>query len=54
MFRVRIGASWLVLDRAALYRAGGIPLVEQDLDLLLEPPGRDEATNQAETLVFSG
>jgi predicted phosphodiesterase len=26
---------------AALYRASGIPLVEQDLELLLTPPGRD-------------
>jgi hypothetical protein len=62
------GAHWALLgpdvelrctpfDRertSALYRASGIPLVEQDLDLLLEPPGRDEATNHAETLVFSG
>ncbi len=62
------GARWALLgpdvelrrtaydrDRtAALYRASGIPLVEQDLELLLTPPGRDEAIDHAESLVFSG
>ena len=62
------GARWALLgpevelrrtvyDRelsAALYRASGIPLVEQDLELLLTPPGRDEASEHAERLVFSG
>ena len=62
------GARWALLgpdvqlrhtefdrDRtAALYRASGIPLVEQDLELLLTPPGRDEATDYAESLVFAG
>jgi predicted phosphodiesterase len=62
------GARWALLgpdvelrrtvfdrDRVAeLFRASGIPLVEQDLDLLLTPPGRDEAVERAEMLVFSG
>ena len=39
---------------AALYRESGIPLLEQDLELLLTPPGRDEATEHAESLVFAG
>jgi len=62
------GARWALLgpevelrrtayDRelsAALYRASGIPLVEQDLELLLTPPRRNEAVEHAETVVFSG
>jgi predicted phosphodiesterase len=62
------GARWALLgpgvelrrtayDRersAALYRASGIPLLEQDLELLLTPPGRDEAIEHAESLVFAG
>ena len=62
------GARWALLgpdvelrrteydrDRAAaLYRASGIPLLEQDLELLLTPPGRDEAAEHAESLVFAG
>jgi putative phosphoesterase len=39
---------------AELYRASGIPLLEQDLELLLTPPRRDEAIEHAERLVFSG
>jgi putative phosphoesterase len=39
---------------AALYRASGIPQLEQDLELLLTPPTRDEAIEHAESLVFSG
>jgi diadenosine tetraphosphatase ApaH/serine/threonine PP2A family protein phosphatase len=39
---------------AALYRASGIPQLEQDLELLLTPPTREEAIQHAETLVFSG
>jgi putative phosphoesterase len=39
---------------AALYRASGIPQLEQDLGLLLTPPGRDEAIRHAEALVFAG
>ena len=39
---------------ATLYRASGIPLLEQDLELLLAPPRRDEAIEHAERLVFAG
>jgi putative phosphoesterase len=39
---------------AALYRASGIPQLEQDLQMLLEPPGRDDAVAHAESVVFSG
>jgi diadenosine tetraphosphatase ApaH/serine/threonine PP2A family protein phosphatase len=39
---------------AALYRASGIPRVDDDLQMLLEPIGRDEAVEHGETVVFSG
>jgi hypothetical protein len=39
---------------AELYRASGIPQLDQDLELLLHPPGRDEAIDHAETVVFAG
>jgi putative phosphoesterase len=39
---------------AELYRASGIPQLETDLQLLLEPLGRDEAVDHAETVIFSG
>lgn len=62
------GARWAILGpdvelrctgydyerSAALYRASGIPLLEQDLELLLAPPRRGEAIEHAERLVFSG
>jgi putative phosphoesterase len=62
------GARWAILgpgielrktdydhDRAAeLYRASGIPRVEDDLQMLLDPISRDEAIEHAETVVFSG
>jgi diadenosine tetraphosphatase ApaH/serine/threonine PP2A family protein phosphatase len=63
-----LGARWALLgpgvelrrtdydyERAArLYRASGIPQLEQDLQMLLEPIGRDEAVAHAESVVFSG
>jgi hypothetical protein len=62
------GARWAILgpdvelrrtgydhERAAeLYRASGIPGLDEDLRMLLEPMSRDEAINHAETLVFTG
>ncbi len=39
---------------ADLYRAAGIPDVELDLQMLLEPLGRSAAIEHAESLVFSG
>lgn len=39
---------------AELYGASGIPQLETDLQMLLEPIGRDEAVDHAETVVFSG
>ncbi|HST16022.1 MAG TPA: metallophosphoesterase family protein [Gaiellaceae bacterium] len=39
---------------AELYGASGIPDVEDDLQALLEPPGRGEAVEHAEWVVFSG
>jgi putative phosphoesterase len=62
------GARWAILgpdvelrrtdyerERVAeLYRASGIPQVDQDLELLLDPPGRGEAIDHAETVVFAG
>ena len=38
---------------AELFRASGIPLVERDLDALLEPSTRDESIDYAESVVFS-
>jgi predicted phosphodiesterase len=37
-----------------LYRASGAPDVEQYVELLREPPPREEAIANAESLVFSG
>jgi putative phosphoesterase len=62
------GARWALLgpdvelrcteydhERAAeLYRASGIPGLETDLQMLLEPPTRDEAIDHAESVVFAG
>jgi predicted phosphodiesterase len=62
------GARWALLgpqvelrktaydhDRTAdLYRSSGIPNLEQDLQMLLEPMSRDESIDHAETVVFSG
>lgn len=62
------GARWAVLGpgvelrrtdydherTAELYRTSGIPRVADDLQMLLEPIGRDEAVEHAETVVFSG
>jgi predicted phosphodiesterase len=39
---------------AALYRASGIPQLDDDLRMLLDPIGRDEAVDHAETVVFAG
>ncbi|HEX6763615.1 MAG TPA: metallophosphoesterase family protein [Gaiellaceae bacterium] len=39
---------------AALFRESGIPEVERDLALLLEPAGREEAIEDAERRVFAG
>jgi putative phosphoesterase len=64
----RRGARWALLgpgvdfrrtdydvERAAgLFRASGIPEVEKDLGLLLEPPTRDEVIEDAERRVFAG
>ena len=38
---------------AELYRASGMPLVERDVDALLEPATRDESIDHAESVVFS-
>jgi hypothetical protein len=62
------GARWAILGpdvelrrtdydherTAELYRASGIPRLADDLQMLLEPIGRDEAVAHAETVVFSG
>jgi hypothetical protein len=62
------GARWAILGpevelrrtdydherTAELYRASGIPRVEQDLQMLLEPMSRDASIEHAETVVFSG
>jgi predicted phosphodiesterase len=62
------GAHWAVLGPdvelrqtaydyqrvAELYRASGIPKLEFDLQMLLEPMARDEAVDHAETVVFGG
>jgi putative phosphoesterase len=62
------GARWALLgpgvdlrrteyDHAAtadLYRASGIPDVEQEVQILLEPPPRAEIIAHAETVVFAG
>jgi predicted phosphodiesterase len=62
------GARWAVLGpdvdlrrtdydherTAALYRASGIPQLEQDLQMLLEPLGREDSVAHAESVVFSG
>ncbi len=39
---------------ATLYRASGIPQLDDDLRMLLDPIGRDEAVEHAETVVFAG
>jgi len=39
---------------ADLYRASGIPDVEQEVQILLEPPTRAEIIAHAETVVFAG
>jgi predicted phosphodiesterase len=39
---------------AALYRASGIPDVEDDVQALLEPMSRDEMVEHAERVVFAG
>jgi predicted phosphodiesterase len=39
---------------AALYRASGIPDVEQEVEMLLHPPTRDEIIADAESVVFAG
>jgi predicted phosphodiesterase len=39
---------------AELYRASGIPRLDEDLQMLLEPISRNEAVEHAETVVFSG
>jgi putative phosphoesterase len=39
---------------AALYRASGIPDVEQEIEMLLHPPTRDEIVAHAESVVFAG
>ena len=39
---------------AALFRASGIPEVEKDLELLLEPPAREDVIADAERRVFAG
>jgi predicted phosphodiesterase len=62
------GARWAILgpevelrhtdydheQTAELYRASGIPRVEQDLQMLLEPMSREASIEHAETVVFSG
>jgi predicted phosphodiesterase len=62
------GARWALLgpevelrktaydhDRTAdLYRSSGIPNLERDLQMLLEPMSRDESIEHAELVVFSG
>jgi putative phosphoesterase len=62
------GARWALLgpdvelrssdydhDRAAdLFRASGIPAVEEDVRTLLEPPTREEVVEHAESVVFAG
>ena len=62
------GARWAVLGpdvelrrtdydherTAELYRASGIPNVEVDLQMLLEPPTREEVIEHAESVVFAG
>ena len=39
---------------AELYRASGIPKLELDLQMLLEPATREEAIEHAESIVFGG
>jgi predicted phosphodiesterase len=39
---------------AALYRASGIPQLDDDLRMLLEPIGPEEVVEHAETVVFAG
>jgi predicted phosphodiesterase len=39
---------------AALYRASGIPQLDDDLRMLLDPIGPDEVVEHAETVVFAG
>jgi predicted phosphodiesterase len=39
---------------AALYRASGIPDVEQEVEMLLHPPTREEIIAHAESVVFAG
>jgi predicted phosphodiesterase len=62
------GARWALLgpdvelrrtdydhDRAAeLFRTSGLPDVERDVQMLLEPPTRDEVVDHAESVVFAG
>jgi diadenosine tetraphosphatase ApaH/serine/threonine PP2A family protein phosphatase len=62
------GARWALLgpdvelrrteydhERAAeLFRTSGLPDVERDVQMLLEPPTRDEVVDHAETVVFAG
>jgi putative phosphoesterase len=62
------GARWALLgpdvelrrtdydhDRAAeLFRTSGLPDIERDVQMLLEPPTRDEVVDHAETVVFAG
>ena len=62
------GARWALLgpdvelrrteydhERAAeLFRASALPDVERDVQMLLEPPTRDEVVDHAETVVFAG
>jgi putative phosphoesterase len=64
----RCGARWALLgpdvelrrtdydhDRAAgLFRTSGLPDVERDVQMLLEPPTRDEVVDHAESVVFAG
>jgi putative phosphoesterase len=62
------GARWAILGpdvelrrteydyeaTAALFRTTGIPEVDQDLEMLLDPPTRAEAIAHAESVVFAG
>ena len=64
----RAGAYWALLGpdvelrrtdyslelAAGRYRSSGDPRAEQMVEMLLEPPGRDETIRHAESLEFSG
>ena len=63
-----LGARWAILGpdvelrktdydheaAAALFRAGGIPEVDLDVDAVLDPIKRDEIITDAETRIFAG